>query len=199
MGMTDQAKRMIGKAMSPIHAGDDKLLTHRKEICASSASNDGVPPRRIDVCSDAFEDNGTIPVRYSAEGDNMSPPLQWSGVPQEARELVLVCEDPDAPMPRPFVHWVVRGLRPEQSELPEGVQKVKQPSDLAGAVQGQNSRQEIGYMGPMPPKGHGQHHYHFELFALDQPLQLDGETAPDRDALMKAMQGHVLAYGEVVG
>jgi Raf kinase inhibitor-like YbhB/YbcL family protein len=196
MSMMDKAKRMIGKAMSPLHAGEEKLLTHRKEICGEGVQE---APRRIEVHSDAFADHAAIPVKYSAEGSNVSPPLRWSGVPGEAKELVLVCEDPDAPMPPPFVHWVVRGLKPEQSELPEGVARTKQPEDLAGAVQGQNSRKEIGYMGPMPPKGHGQHHYHFELFALDRPLQLDVETPPDRDALMKAMQGHVLAYGEVVG
>jgi Raf kinase inhibitor-like YbhB/YbcL family protein len=194
MGMIDKAKQMIGKAMSPVHAGDDKLLNHRTELCPASDAE----ARRIEIHSDAFADNSAIPVRYSAEGENVSPPLRWSGVPAETRELVLVCEDPDAPMPRPFVHWVVRGLRPDQTALPEGVERASMPRDLAGAMQGENSKREIGYMGPLPPKGHGPHHYHFELFALDEPLELDAQ-APDRDALMKAMRGHVLAHGEVIG
>src|SRR5438105_154954 len=194
MSMIDKAKRIIGKAMSPIHAGEDKLLTHRKEICGDGQTPGEGAARRIDVCSDAFADNAAIPVKYSAEGLNVSPPLSWSGVPAEAREVVLVCEDPDAPMPRPFVHWVMSGLMPGQTCLPEGVQKVRKPGEAGGAVQGENGRHEIGYMGPIPPKGHGPHHYHFEIFALDRPLDLDGGGAaesPDRDQLMKMMAGHV--------
>jgi Raf kinase inhibitor-like YbhB/YbcL family protein len=199
MGLLDSAKRMVGKAMRPIHAGDEKLLTHQEEICASSDR----APRRIEIHSDAFDDNGTIPVKYSAEGLNVSPPLNWSGVPQEARELVIVCEDPDAPIAKPFVHWVMSGLMPGKTSLPEGVKKVRKPGEAGGAVQGENGRHEIGYMGPIPPKGHGPHHYHFEIFALDRSLDLDGGSAasetPDRDQLMKLMAGHVVAYGEVVG
>ena len=88
MGLLHNAKRMIGKAMSPIHAGDDKLLINK--CCEGSA-------RKIDIHSDAFDDGGVIPIKYSGEGQNVSPPLKWSGVPAEAKELVLICEDPDAP------------------------------------------------------------------------------------------------------
>jgi Raf kinase inhibitor-like YbhB/YbcL family protein len=195
MGLMDKAKSLLGKAMRPIHAGDDKLLSHRREIVANPAV--GGVPRRIEVHSDAFLDQGLIPVRYSGEGDNISPPLRWSGVPEQARELVLVCEDPDAPMLTPFVHWVVRGIPPQQSSLPEAVDKVPRPADVQGAVQGKNSGQKVGYTGPIPPPGHGPHHYHFELFALDRPL--DPNQMPDRESLRKAMAGHVLACGEVVG
>src|SRR5205807_9969895 len=105
--------------------------------------------------------------------------------------------DPDAPMPKPFLHWIMAGLEPQTQGLPEAVSKERQPGELHGAVQGDNSSKYAGYTGPIPPKGHGTHHYHFELFALDQPL--GASDAPDRDALMKAMAGHVVAYGEVVG
>src|SRR2546423_9725943 len=100
MGLLNSAKRVIGKAMRPIHAGDEKLLTHQEEICALSDR----APRRIEIHSDAFDDNGQIPIKYSAEGLNVSPPLAWPGVPAEARELRLVSEEPDAPMRQPSVH-----------------------------------------------------------------------------------------------
>jgi Raf kinase inhibitor-like YbhB/YbcL family protein len=193
MSFSDSAKRVVGKMLKPVHAGDDKLLTHQKELCGSSDRM----PRRIEVHSDAFSDDGTIPVRYSGEGENVSPPLRWSGVPEEARELVLICEDPDAPMPKPYLHWIMAGIEPQVDELPEALSKERKPDELEGAVQGDNGSSRAGYTGPIPPKGHGTHHYHFELFALDQPLKVD--EAPDREALMKAMAGHVVAYGEVVG
>jgi Raf kinase inhibitor-like YbhB/YbcL family protein len=192
MGLLDKAKHMIGKAMRPIHAGDDRLLVNCDDLCQSSATS-----RKIEIHSDAFDDGGPIPVKYSGEGQNLSPPLKWSGVPAEAREIVLVCEDPDAPMPRPFVHWVVSGIDPSQAQLPEGIARIEHPTELANATQGENSARRTGYTGPMPPPGHGLHHYHFEIFALGQPLA--STDAPDRDTLMKAMAGHVLAYGEVVG
>lgn len=193
MSFADSAKRVMGKMMKPIHAGDDKLLTHQKDLCGSADRM----PRRIEIHSDAFSDDGTIPVRYSGEGENVSPPLSWSGVPAETRELVLICEDPDAPMPKPYLHWIMSGIGPQVDHLPEGMPKERHPSELHGALQGDNGSKHAGYTGPIPPKGHGTHHYHFELFALDQPL--DVKDAPDRDALMKSMSGHVLAYGEVVG
>lgn len=193
MSFADSAKRMVGKMMKPIHAGDDTLLTHQKELCGCEDRM----PRRIEIHSDAFSDDGTIPVRFSGEGENVSPPLSWSGVPAETKELVLICEDPDAPMAKPYLHWIMSGIEPQVSYLPEGLSKEREPSELHGAVQGDNGSRQAGYTGPIPPKGHGTHHYHFELFALDHPL--DAKDAPDRDALMKSMCGHVLAYGEVVG
>lgn len=192
MSFADSAKRFIGKAVKSIHAGDDKLLTHQQLSSGGSRM-----PRRIDIHSDAFADDGPIPVRYSGEGDNLSPPLRWSGVPSETRELVLVCEDPDAPSPKPFLHWIMSGISPDADRLPEAMSKVHEPGELPGAKQGDNSAKQAGYTGPKPPMGHGPHHYHFELFALDEPLQMN-ET-PDRANLMKAMAGHVVAYGEVVG
>ena len=193
VSFTDSAKRMIGKALRPIHAGDDKLLTHCKGICSSGDRM----PRRIEIHSDAFSDDGMIPVRFSGEGENLSPPLRWSGVPSTAKELVLVCEDPDAPFPKPFLHWIMSGISPSAEGMPEAVSKEPRPAELSGATQGQNGSKKAGYTGPIPPKGHGLHHYHFELFALDQPLAMD--DSPTRDELMKGMAGHVVAYGEVVG
>ena len=189
MTMLDKAKTLVGKVMRPIHAGEKKLLSHRSEIIPDKSAGSGL--QQIDIHSDAFGDGSRIPVRYSAEGANISPPLRWSNVPSTARELVLVMEDPDAPMMQPFVHWIVSGMKPEMRELPEG------STGLKVAAEGLNGRSEEGYVGPIPPPGHGPHRYHFELFALDQRLSL-AEPA-DRESLMKAMAGHVVAYGDLVG
>jgi Raf kinase inhibitor-like YbhB/YbcL family protein len=193
MRFVDKAKSLLGKAMRPLHAGEQKLLSHRPDIVPDKSAGPG--PQRIQIQSDAFTDGQQIPVRHSAEGANVSPPLTWSSVPDTARELVLVVEDPDAPMPMPFVHWIVRGISPQSHGLPEG--GMPATGTAQPAEEGINSRSEQGYVGPIPPPGHGPHRYHFELFALDQPLSLEGPA--DRDSLRKAMAGHVVAFGDLVG
>lgn len=154
-------------------------------------------PARLEIQSPAFSPGGRIPRVYTADGDNRSPPLSWSGLPPGTRELVLVCEDPDAPFPRPFVHWILYGLGPGTTSLPEGLALSAMPVALPGARQGRNSLHRDGYTGPATPPGHGTHHYHFQLFALDAPLTLGAR--PDRDELIAAMSGHVLAHGTLVG
>jgi Raf kinase inhibitor-like YbhB/YbcL family protein len=151
----------------------------------------------IQISSDAFSPGSTIPVRYTADGDDVSPPLKWSGVPENTRELALIVEDPDAPQPTPFVHWVIYKIPPNADGLSEGVPARAHPATPAGAVQGKTSFKKIGYGGPAPPKGHGTHHYHFRLFALDAPLEVQGEL--DKKSLLAAMSGHVLEQGELVG
>src|SRR5207249_4461685 len=112
----------------------------------------------------------------------------------EARELALIVDDPDAPRDEPFVHWVMYNIPAEQSDLPEAIKgKFESPG---GAMQGKNSFGKIGYGGPAPPPGHGTHHYHFHLYALDQPLQTKG--ALDKKALLAAISGHVIDEGEII-
>ena len=151
-------------------------------------------PRALRVVSPAFGSGGPMPARFTPEGQNASPPLVWWGVPAAARELALICEDPDAPRPDPFVHWTVYRISAAAHELPEALAEGDGPG---GAVQGKNSCRREGYVGPEPPRGRGVHHYHFQLFALDAPLELGLHA--DRDALVAAMRGHVLAVGELVG
>jgi Raf kinase inhibitor-like YbhB/YbcL family protein len=151
----------------------------------------------IQISSTAFTPGSTIPIRYTADGDDISPPLKWSGIPQTTKELALIVEDPDAPQPTPFVHWVMYKIPANADGLPEGVSTRAHPDFPAGAVQGKTSFKRIGYGGPAPPKGHGTHHYHFRLFALDEPLEVQGEL--DKNALLAAMSGHVLDQGELVG
>jgi Raf kinase inhibitor-like YbhB/YbcL family protein len=144
----------------------------------------------ITVTSPAFAPGERIPKKhaYAPEGENVSPAIRWSGVPKAAKELVLLCDDPDAPMAEPWVHWVLCKLPATATGLEEG-------TDLG--VAGVNSWDEEGWGGPLPPKGHGTHHYHFKVFALDAALDLkSGATKAD---LLKAIKGHVLARGEVVG
>ncbi|HEU4412922.1 MAG TPA: YbhB/YbcL family Raf kinase inhibitor-like protein [Polyangiaceae bacterium] len=155
-----------------------------------------VTPSALRVTSPAFGEGRPLPSKYaSAGGQNVSPPLAWSGVPAATRELALICEDADAPLSLcPFVHWTMYRISPSLRALPEAAALGGGP---AGAVQGTNSLHKDGYVGPAPPRGRGRHHYHFQLFALGAPLDL-GPRA-DRDALVGAMRWRVLAMGELVG
>ncbi len=155
---------------------------------------------KIELTSSAFAKGHSIPTKYTGEGADVSPPLSWSGLPEGTQELALICDDPDAPTAEPWVHWVIYKIPLEQAGLPEGVEPVKRPREVAGAMQGLNSwpsGQKIGYRGPAPPRGHGTHHYHFTLYALDAPL--DVQTGLDKGALLEAMSGHVIGKAEVVG
>ncbi len=143
----------------------------------------------IKVTSAAFENKAKIPKKHTGEGEDVSPPLSWEGAPEGTKELALICDDPDAPMAEPFVHWVLYKIPPDVSSLPEG--------GSGGAVEGENNFGTKGYKGPMPPPGHGVHHYHIKLYALDKPVDL-GPGAGKNDVL-KAIDGHVLDEGELVG
>ncbi len=117
---------------------------------------------------DAFANNAAIPKKYTGDGEDVSPALRWSGVPAGTAELALICDDPDAPTPQPWVHWLIYKLSPQFAGLPENVAKMANPQPPADAVQGKNSFGKLGYGGPAPPRGHGLHHYHFRLYALNQ-------------------------------
>jgi Raf kinase inhibitor-like YbhB/YbcL family protein len=142
----------------------------------------------IDVTSTAFEEGGAIPARYTCDGLNISPPLQWSSVPDGTRSLALISDDPDAPSGT-FVHWVIYNLPPDTRRLPEDVpNRETLPS---GAVQGVNGAGTLGYRGPCPPSG--THRYFFKVYALDTELD------PGGGDLVGAMEGHVLAEGRLMG
>jgi Raf kinase inhibitor-like YbhB/YbcL family protein len=151
----------------------------------------------IQVSSDAFRPGQSIPAEFTADGPNCSPPLRWTDPPPGTKELAMIVEDPDAPLPEPFVHWVLYKIPPSAGELPGHVPQQAKPHAPAGALQGKNSFGKIGYGGPAPPVGHGTHHYHFRLYALDQPLEV--REGLNKDALLAAMSGHVLDEGDLVG
>jgi Raf kinase inhibitor-like YbhB/YbcL family protein len=146
----------------------------------------------IDVASPAFEEGGAIPARYTCDGLDVSPPLSWSSLPDGTQSLALIADDPDAPRGT-FVHWVLYNLPPDTHRLPEDVpNRERLPS---GAVQGVNSAARVGYMGPCPPSG--THRYFFKVYALDTGLDLGGGTT--KEELVNAMEGHVLAEGQLMG
>jgi Raf kinase inhibitor-like YbhB/YbcL family protein len=150
----------------------------------------------IHLESVAFRSGDPIPKKYTGEGPDLSPPLRWSGVPSKAQSLALVVDDPDAPKAEPWVHWLLYDLPPSVESLPEGVPaepKLRQPE----ARQGKTDFGRVGYGGPLPPKGHGVHHYHFKLYALDQALDLP--PGIDKPKLLEAIRPHVIEEAELVG
>lgn len=149
------------------------------------------------IRSTAFADGRAIPLRHTGDGEDLSPPLSWVNLPGATRELALIVDDPDAPSAEPWVHWVVYKIPPEVQDLAEGTPRSSTLSAPAGALQGKNSWNSVGYRGPAPPKGHGVHHYHFRLYALDAKLKL--ESGLDKKSLLASMSGHVLDQGELVG
>ena len=143
----------------------------------------------IEVSSLAFESGATIPKKHTGEGQDISPPLQWSELPQGIKEIAIICDDPDAPTQKPFVHWVVYEIPANRTRLPEG--------GTEGALEGINDFGGTGYDGCMPPQGHGVHHYHFKVYALD--TKLDAPAGLSKDELLAAMEGHILDEGELIG
>ncbi len=163
----------------------------------NGACNSENPPSRegvamVRVTSSAFSEGNLIPALYTCEGNDVSPPLKWSGVPAETKSIALTCTDPDAPRGT-FVHWVLFNLPPSTDGLPEGVTPDTVPQ---GAVNGTNDFPKLGYGGPCPPRG-APHRYYFTVYALDTVLAL-APGARLRD-LTAAMEGHILAEGSLMG
>lgn len=152
---------------------------------------------KLIVSSAAFGPGQAIPRQHTGEGEDTSPPLNWSKVPSAAKELALIMDDPDAPTAEPWVHWVLYKVPPSVTSLPAGLAQDKQLTEPANALQGLNTSANVGYNGPMPPRGHGVHHYHFKLYALSQPLALGAGAT--KGALLAAMKGHVIGEGSLIG
>jgi len=143
----------------------------------------------------AFADGATIPVKYTADGENISPPLTWSGAPAATKEFALIVDDPDAPAGT-WDHWLIWRIPAGATELKEGLSAHRKGVAPPEMVQGKNSWGHNGYEGPEPPAGKP-HRYYFRLYALDAPLDIAGGA--DKAALIKAMNGHILAEGELMG
>ena len=146
----------------------------------------------LEIYSTEFSEGEMIPTRYTCDGPDVSPDLSWSAVPETAKSLALICDDPDAPMGT-WVHWVLFNIPPSASGLTAEI-----PSDAAlenGARNGTNDFGRLGYGGPCPPGG--THRYYFKLYALDTELNLDSGVT--KDQLLEAMQGHILAEGQLMG
>ena len=147
----------------------------------------------IQVLSAAFREGEAIPIKYTCDGEDLSPPLKWSSLPPQTQSLALICEDPDASS-GVFVHWIIFNLPSQISSLPEAVPAMGTLEE--GGTQGHNDFQRLGYSGPCPPPN-GPHRYFFRLYALDTKLQLRvGITKPE---FARAIEGHVLATGQLMG
>ena len=148
----------------------------------------------MQITSSAFTHNGPIPTKHTCDGQDRSPPLAWSGAPAGAKSLVLIVDDPDAPDPAAprmtWVHWVLYNLPPATQGLAEGVNSLP-----PGTLEGVNDWGRTGYGGPCPPIG--RHRYFHKLYALDVVLPDLGK--PTKAALERAMKGHILAHGELIG
>lgn len=147
----------------------------------------------ISLASAAFENGKPIPKRHTCDGEDVSPPLRWSGVPDGAKSLALICDDPDAPMGT-WVHWVLYDIPVSLSGLPENVPKTE--TALEEAKQGTTDFKRIGYGGPCPPPGKP-HRYFFKLYALDAPVGLG--PGAKKVELLRSIEGHVLAEGRLMG
>ncbi|HBA83977.1 MAG TPA: YbhB/YbcL family Raf kinase inhibitor-like protein [Verrucomicrobia bacterium] len=140
----------------------------------------------------AFMMGAVIPPDYTCD-QGISPPLEWSAVPEGTRSIAVLCDDPDAPA-GDWVHWVLFNLPPDTHRLEPGIPAI--PTLPDGAIQGMNDYEEIGYTGPCPPHGK-KHRYYFKVFALDTRLKLT--SAAQKKDLLRAMKGHILAQGTLMG
>ena len=138
------------------------------------------------VTSESLRHGDPMPVRHALEGENLSPQLSWSGLPDRTQSIAVICEDPDAPSGT-FVHWIGWGIYPEAGRLGEGESAPRE---------GRNDFGKTGYDGPSPPPGHGKHRYYFRVYALDTEPGL--EPAASKEELEAAIKGHVLAAGELM-
>ena len=180
--MLENVPAWLGKAIRNLRAGHGKLAV------AALAGEGMLGKDGFAVSSPAFRDGEPLDPCFTAdEEDAVAPPLEWTAPPAGTQELALIVEDPDAPTPEPFCHWLVWGLPPQQGKLLEG----ETPPRV-----GKNSFQNSEWLLPDPPTGHGPHDYVFQLFALDLPLAL--MPGAGRKELLAAMEGHVVAAAVVI-
>ena len=148
--------------------------------------------KTMEIKSSSFNHEGMIPAKYTCDGQNISPPLSWSGAPEKAKSFALICDDPDAPAGT-WVHWVIFDIPANVKSLPEKVAKQEEIEGLG--KNGKNTSGRWGYDGPCPPGG--THRYYFKLYALDTMLNLN--IGLSKEELLKAMKGHILAEAQVMG
>jgi Raf kinase inhibitor-like YbhB/YbcL family protein len=179
--------RALGRLLKGRHAGEEKLIWNHSTIAHAPAS--------IRLSSSAFAHDGPIPLRYAGAGvgENISPPLRWSNIPESAVELALVMEDPDAPLPKPFVHLIAAGVSSALTGLEEGALSAA----LAGLLLGSGTFGKVGYSGPRALPAHGPHRYVFQIFAVNGKLSFPRTLT--RKTLLEACHGKVIGRGCLVG
>jgi len=142
------------------------------------------------IVSPAFTSLGKMPKRNAGDGENKSPPLEWSGAPPGTKQFALVCHDPDAPLHLGFTHWVVYGI-------PVATTKLSEAQSDSAYIPGLNDTGKPGYLGPYPPNGHGPHHYYFWIYALDIESKL--KPGMNRIQLLDSIKDHILEQARLVG
>jgi Raf kinase inhibitor-like YbhB/YbcL family protein len=187
--MLEHIPHWLGSALANVRAGHDKLTLARLNLAGAAS---------LDLTSPAFASGARLPVRFTADGEGVSPPLLWRGVPAGTASLALIVEDPDAPTPRPMVHAIVVDIDPELDSLPEGAIR----PDGAGADGkdvGRNSGFAEGWLPPDPPTGHGSHDYVFQLLALSAETDPRDKDSPGRSDFIDHVGGRILAAGVLIG
>lgn|SRR6185312_2591295 len=178
MGVAHDLMNKVGHALGGVRAGPQKLASRRLG-----------GERTIVVSSPSFLDGEALPLSATKDGAGVPPELRWENVPAATRSIAVICEDPDAPLPDPFVHWIAYGIAPTQTSIG--------PTNVSTARQGKSSSLKRGFTPAAPPAGHGVHHYHFQVFALDTALSF--AEGCGRREVVEAISGHVLAWGELCG
>ena len=187
--MLEHVPHWLGHALRGLRAGSDKLVIAAHELGGGFAT--------IDLSSPAFANGARLPVRFTADGPGISPPLVWGEPPEGTTALALIVEDADAPAPQPLVHAVVWGIPAGERRLGEGAIVADGDGGAGGRDVGRNSYLREGWLPPDPPTGHGPHQYAFQLFALAAPD--DPGPTPGRGAIVSAMAGKVIAAGLLIG
>jgi Raf kinase inhibitor-like YbhB/YbcL family protein len=185
--MLQHLPHWLGAAFGHVRAGADALATATADLYGA------VP---VILSSPAFADGARLPERFTADGEGVSPPLTWGRLPQGTERLLLIVEDPDAPLPRPAVHAIVAGIGLEVTGLEEGAIRPDGDGGAAGDT-GRNSYGREGWLPPDPPPGHGVHHYVFQLFALGAAPPI--EPSPGRGEVEAALKGPILGVGMLTG
>ena len=190
MGLALCGLLAVGLLMAACGGGNG-TPTETPSVTETPVEEEGV--MAFAIRSDAFDADQPIPTRFTCDGDDVSPALSWSDVPDGTQSLALIMDDPDAPR-GVFTHWVLFNLPAGARSLPEGVAKTERPE--SGGFQGRNDFGDIGYGGPCPPPG-GPHRYRFFLYALDGLIDLGAGAS--KQQVLDAVEGHVLAEAQLVG
>lgn len=186
--MANDWARKVGQMLRQVRPGLGALASSKIEL----------PSLGMTITSPAFADGGTIPDRYTQDGESLFPPLEWHGIPEGALSLALIVEDADAPFPRPLVHAVLHSIPPRLSGIPEGGVAIKQVrASPLGFKAGRNSVARPGWMAPSPIPGHGPHRYAFQLFAVD--IVPSFASPPGRGTLLRTLRPNLLAAARVIG
>jgi Raf kinase inhibitor-like YbhB/YbcL family protein len=189
--MLEKLPSRIGWTLRGVRAHESKLVFNHPALEAV--------PTDIEVTSPAFQDHGVVPARYTADGEGLSPPLTWSGVPPRAASLLIIVEDADSPTTLPLVHAIVWALAGADGQLPAGALPRSGQALRESISMGRNSLLTVGYLPPDPPSGHGLHRYAFEVFALDSRPRHAAVVAPGRGMVMQWLTEHAIAKGLLIG